>query len=190
MPNNITTKIEFYGEQGNIDKVLDLIKGEDECIDFNKIIPMPDCVFRGNLGPEDRAKYGANNWYDWRVRNWGTKWNAYDSRFDNESNVMEFDTAWSCPLPVLDAFARICDEHNVHFVGKWADEDTGHNVGTFESDCCEDGILFDYNDVENRSNEAYEICFELKGESSCYGKDEDGNWVHYDCDSCPNANIC
>ena len=41
MPNHVANKIEFYGDQENINKVLELIKGEEECIDFNKIIPMP-----------------------------------------------------------------------------------------------------------------------------------------------------
>ena len=44
MPNHVTTKIEFYGAQSNIDKVLELIKGDGACIDFNKIIPMPESL--------------------------------------------------------------------------------------------------------------------------------------------------
>ena len=190
MPNHITNKIEFYGDQSNIDKVLELIRGEKECIDFNKIIPMPDYIFRGDLGPKERELYGASNWYDWSVANWGTKWNAYYSNIDKANNTMEFDTAWSCPLPVLDALAKLCYEHKVWFTGKWADEDSGYNVGVFESDCDNDEYWFSYEYVEDRSNEAYEIYIELKGENSCISKDADGNWVHYDCDNCPNANIC
>ena len=33
--------------------------------DFEKIIPMPENIFRGNLGNEEREQYGDNNWYDW-----------------------------------------------------------------------------------------------------------------------------
>jgi hypothetical protein len=190
MPNHITNKIEFYGDQNSIDKVLELIKGEEECIDFNKIVPMPGHIFQGNLGPEERAKYGTNNWYDWSVANWGTKWNAYYSNLDSANNTMEFDTAWSCPLPVLDALAKLCYEYGVSFEGKWADEDRGFNAGVFESDCDSDEYWFSYERAEHESNDAYEIYIEVKGETNCLGKDEDGNWVCYDCDNCPNADKC
>lgn len=189
MPNNITNRIEFNGAQENIDKILELIKGKREYIDFEAIVQMPENIFRGNLGPDDRVKYGKNNWYDWSLYNWGTKWNAYYQSFDKDNNTIEFDTAWSCPLALLDKLAELCYEHEVSFTGKWADEDAGHNVGVFESDCDGDEYWFSYEYMENESNEAYEIYMELKG-SNCIGQDSDGNWVHYDCDNCPNANIC
>ena len=36
-------------------------------IDFNKVIPMPDYIFQGNLGMAEREKYGKENWYDWSI---------------------------------------------------------------------------------------------------------------------------
>lgn len=249
MPNHITNKIEFYGDQENINKVFDLIKGEDGCIDFEKIIPMPkeltiesssnnelaivcylsnkltipfeqldknylayvtnmfdpnwprtlyeerlpdrkeefDKLYElGKTCCENIRKYGYIDWYDWCRDKWGTKWNAYDTYFDESTNIMEFDTAWSCPLPVLDKLAEICYGYGVSFTGKWADEDRGSNVGVFESDCDGDEYWFSYEYMENCSNEAYDIYVELKGESECMGKDEDGNWISYDCDTCPH----
>lgn len=190
MPNHVTNKIEFYGEKENIKKVLELIEGEYECIDFNKIIPTPENIYQGNLGEEERRLYGSNNWYDWNCANWGTKWNAYSSRFDEENDTIYFDTAWSSPTPVLDALAKLCYEHNVWFTGAWADENTGYNVGIFESDCEDDEYWFSYEYLEDASNEAYEVYVELKGESECMGQDEDGNWVTYSCDTCPNREHC
>ena len=43
--------------------------------------------------PDDR-------WYDWRVQNWDTKWDAYDvvvTDDDPENVEIEFNTAWSPP---------------------------------------------------------------------------------------------
>ena len=186
MPNHVTNYIEFHGKQENIDKVMELIKGEKSCIDFEKIIPMPENIYQGNLGPDERKLYGSNNWYDWSINHWGTKWNAYDTSCDKENNTVTFDTAWSCPLPVLDALAEICSKHGVCFTGMWADEDCGCNVGIFESDCDGDEYWFSYEYMENNSHEAYEIYVELKGDNCVLAKDDDGFWYYRGCDNCPN----
>ena len=45
---------------------------------------------------ENIENYGAANWYDWCIRNWGTKWNAYDcAPVDPDSCMLSFCTAWS-----------------------------------------------------------------------------------------------
>tara|TARA_R110002020_G_scaffold4445_4_gene19440 strand:- start:2302 stop:2724 length:423 start_codon:yes stop_codon:yes gene_type:complete len=72
--------------------------------DFEKIIPMPKNIFRGNLGNEEREKYGNNNWYDWSSKNWGTKWNACHTQINfecDEEIELEFDTAWDTPRPII-----------------------------------------------------------------------------------------
>ena len=41
-----------------------------------------------------------DRWYDWRVQNWDTKWDAYDvvvTDDDPENLEVEFNTAWSPP---------------------------------------------------------------------------------------------
>jgi hypothetical protein len=45
-------------------------------------------------------EYGYNNWYEWRVYNWGTKWDASESVImtnNNEEFYVGFDTAWAPP---------------------------------------------------------------------------------------------
>lgn len=50
---------------------------------------------------ERRMKeYGALNWYDWSINNWGTKWNAYEVRlthYEDTKLVIEIQTAWGTP---------------------------------------------------------------------------------------------
>jgi len=49
------------------------------------------------------------NWYDWRINNWGTKWNAYDFN-DIEPGSYGFCTAWSPPIPVIRALSKLFPE--------------------------------------------------------------------------------
>lgn len=139
--------------------------------DFDKLYEL------GKTCCENIRKYKHVDWYNWCIENWGTKWNASEVYVEND--VISFQTAWSVPDPILEAFAYICDEHNVTFEGEYADEDRGNNSGHISS---EFGITtYGYN-----SQQALETYVRLWGESECMGKDENGNWINYDCDTCPN----
>lgn len=59
------------------------------------------------------AEYGARDWYDWGVKHWGTKWDAYSSEtveyheYDDCAEIeLEFDTAWGPPEPVFKEMRR------------------------------------------------------------------------------------
>ena len=52
-----------------------------------------------------KVKYGFSSWYDWSVANWGTKWNAYETEFDEE--YLYFKTAWDTPLPIFEKLAEL-----------------------------------------------------------------------------------
>ena len=106
--------------------------------DFNKVVPMPphsDKFFaKGGLGEEERKKYGKNNWYDWSIENWGTKWNSCDGELVDEYDnklIYEFNTAWACPYPIFTALSK-----KYHCVVKcyYYDEDFGNNCGCYTAD--------------------------------------------------------
>lgn len=132
----------------------------------------------GKVCCENILKYGHVDWYDWRVYNWGTKWNACEEYVGDD--YISFQTAWSVPDGILREFANICKQYDVSFDGYYADEDRGNNTGYFNS---ENGIM----EYTNGSQEALETYIECWGESDCIGKDEDGNLITYDCDDCPNS---
>lgn len=134
MANFVMNKIEFSGEQKCVEKVLSFIRGDEsdeQYIDFNKIIPMPDNIFRGDLGAKEREIYGNNNWYDWSKGHWGTKWNAFNQTI--EDNTICFYTSWSMPYPIYEKLAKICYENNVTFEGEWVNEDWSSDSGSFET---------------------------------------------------------
>jgi len=59
---------------------------------------------------------------------WGTKWNAYDQVISLDAGELSFDTAWSCPMPVL---AELSKRHPDDLITvRYADEDLGSNCGT------------------------------------------------------------
>lgn len=107
MPNWVATKLKF----NNItDEQFDRIVEQfctNGCLDFEKLIPMPDDVFRENLSPEDRQKYpGDLNWYDWSINHWGTKWNARHGENDRPNHTLRYWTAWSYAEPPVQELAE------------------------------------------------------------------------------------
>jgi hypothetical protein len=148
-------------------------------IDFNKLIPMPEYIYQGNLGKEEIEKYGKNNWYDWSIENWGTKWNARDSIIDYENKEITFDTAWSPPIPIIEKLTQLFPYRMLYIC---ANEDIGSTVYKEEFF---NGLLNDYCIIDY-SDEAYEIAFELWGYEDCYHKTPEGIWEHYDCMACPH----
>ena len=88
------------------------------CFTMQELYPTPNellemtspVMWRGDEADEDGKKefekhvegllekYGHTDWYNWRVRNWGCKWDASESCIVEDSeNVLsvEYDTAWA-----------------------------------------------------------------------------------------------
>ena len=59
------------------------------------------------LETSDRLKseYGSDNWYDWRNKHWGTKWDIRgdcgNDIVDDDQCTLIFQTAWSPPQPIV-----------------------------------------------------------------------------------------
>ena len=60
-----------------------------------------------------RVQFGATNWYDWHLLNWGTKWDACEARRNDDAQDGEthasymFDTAWSPPEELIGYLAKM-----------------------------------------------------------------------------------
>lgn len=66
---------------------------ESTVLSFQKIVPRP---------PEE-----DDNWYDWNIANWHTKWDACDPMVtveDDGTLNYSFRTAWSPPMAVIEKF--------------------------------------------------------------------------------------
>jgi len=55
---------------------------------------------------ELKDKYGFDNWYDWALHNWDTKWDV-DFELDcpdDDCILLEFNSAWGPPMEALQKF--------------------------------------------------------------------------------------
>ena len=66
---------------------------------------------------------------DFARKEWGTKWNACDQSVNIDEGKASFDTAWSCPIPVLKTLSERFSDDEIKVI--FADEDTGSNCGKF-----------------------------------------------------------
>lgn len=136
MPNWCECDLTVSGPTGRVEEVLEFSKGEDSAFDFNRFIPYPEefekmdeaaeAWERENLSKPgidwcDRPKSGfASGGYDWCVRHWGTKWTAHWVTNDPPqvwkvaagytTVAIQFETAWSPPLPVIQKAAELFPE--------------------------------------------------------------------------------
>lgn len=127
----------------------------------------------GELAIHNLETYGVRDWYSWSIQNWGTKWNAYDievRRLSEDTVEYYFDTAWSCPAPVLDELSR--QNPDLIIEVQFADEDFGHNCGMFT---IKDGYTISQNLPDGGTMEAYKIASEIKGYEQDYFYDN-MNW--------------
>jgi hypothetical protein len=155
MPNHCANSV-YLPVEDNARKVLEpyiSLDDNEEILDFNKIIPMPSELLaettqystdekeNKRIESENLKKYGFKNWYDWRLANWGTKWNSYWMHTDGE--CIRFSTAWSPPTQVICALAKLLGkplrltytDEAYMFWGETLIDELGNNV---EDNCYDD----------------------------------------------------
>ncbi len=159
----------------------------------------PEDVEDPNATAEERlAKkltFSGADWYDWNVREWGTKWDASSVELEtdlsalddgpNRSILYRFETAWSIPEPIFRAMVEQHPELDFDF---YSEEEQGWGAQFTSSDGEEEGekrslvltkewdIPDSHADYVDRDNEEGCIC--------SYEEDQD-NWYS----DCPRAKV-
>ena len=133
MPNHCYNRVTFYsGNTEDVAKLKKIFEGEQV---FGQIIPEPDWTNTPLMTSQNKSLYSNelkgtdgelpqkvedpfqryvfkstghadDRWYDWRVQNWDTKWDAYDLSVDDddpEQLEVSFNTAWSPPEAICSA---------------------------------------------------------------------------------------
>ena len=86
--------------------------------------------------------FKTDGWYDWNVREWGSKWDACDSSFDDNTEDLtptlyySFNTAWSIPEKIFEEIVKQHPELSFDFS---CEEEQGWGA-EYESRKGEDGL--------------------------------------------------
>lgn len=132
MSNLVKNILFFNGPQKEIDLLLKTVKADapadpdpysyygEGTIDFDKIIPTPECIFQGPLGDEEEKETGNRNWWNWRLKYWGVKRNAYNGIAPGNDKTIQFFTDYNPTFNVVAALSWLF--RNVHIIYVWADE--------------------------------------------------------------------
>lgn len=126
MPNWCQNKIVVNGSDEAIEEFLDWL-GDGKNF-LSKILPTPKELAGGKApfsGSKEEsaalvAKYGFDNWYDWNINNWGTKWdvdifNIEEGSYCSSENLygdllfeatLGFDSAWGPPDRAIALLAK------------------------------------------------------------------------------------
>jgi len=120
MPNHCYQQVHVYGPRFLVKELYDNLSKEEPQF-CQVVVPMP---FEQWLAPKTRCEgFEVEGWYDWRVKNWGTKWDVVDVEMtqslllhddeDQEPSGMNASfsfncwTAWSPPIPVWDKLVEM-----------------------------------------------------------------------------------
>jgi hypothetical protein len=165
MPNWCNNSVQISGPRDKIKALWEAAqKPEDQGGGLLQAMhPMPEFETEG----DDAV---MPNWWNWRVSNWGTKWDIttegleYTEDGDTATITGWFDSAWA---PPVNAFQVYCNENDdiearlsyhepgLVFVGVWTSEhgDDYHEYGEFSSDTVRDAIGAELDDEWNISEQ-------------------------------------
>jgi len=122
MANHVTTVMTVRGTEKEVDAFI-ARHVDGETFSLESFIPMP-AELQGTVSPSQPPRnaseielarweknqarlhelYGYTNWYDWAVKERGTKWDCYAGEMTRLSPAevdLCFQTAWSLPEPVF-----------------------------------------------------------------------------------------
>ena len=127
MPNWCDNAATITASKDKIDGLVAVLENKEDQQVFQYLRPMPESE--------------KDNWYDWNVTNWGTKWEIsvidYE-RYDDETVWISFETAWSPPIALYEFMHEnewhvnaVYNEGGCAFAGIWNDGEDD----CYEYDC-------------------------------------------------------
>ncbi len=144
MKKDILINNDFILSEDTIYRILNKYKEEDNLLEL------------GEKQINNFKKYNAINWYDWSIKNWGTKWNSTNFEIKNDYKSLLFETAWDPSIEIMIEISK--QNPNIKFAYLYSDEDIGSNVGYM---LMQAGIIDFKGTFENYSIDAYRLAFDI-----------------------------
>ena len=122
MPNYSYNSLSVSGEKENLVGFKEEAKGADNDLSLNSLFPMPKKL-ENTVAPDDKP-----NWYDWRDKNWGTKWDV-DGRLISAADYWleySFKSAWNPPTEWLIRVSR--DFPTLQFTMRYVEEGDDEHI--------------------------------------------------------------
>lgn len=134
--NNVMTLT--HSDPAMIDRATTALK---EGTFLNEFFPCPrelheheSPIRDADLGARFMEQYGATDWYNWQVQNWGTKWDVCAENGVDVVNVntitASFESAWAPPTQAYEKLCALGFEIRAHyyepgmcFVGTWSGDE-------------------------------------------------------------------
>ena len=215
MPNWCSNQLSITGPNSVIDKIEKITKEENN--DPNGLLqflyPMPQELLDTEAGPiakttaeknarkSRKSEFGAENWYDWRVNNWSTKWEVcefygVDRQYHSEQSEGEstisfgFSSAWAPPINAYEKFIEDNSDCSVRafyyeggcdFMGEWNDGvDDCYTPSDYKStdDFWQDGVGSTLDDTFNITESMAEYEAEQEAEKEDVHEYTKGNAIN------------
>lgn len=131
MPNWVDNDLHIKGDESEIKRFKEFAQKDDDLLSFDNFIPYPtiyagqDALVRQHLAAcnNDYAEFikryhGENDGYneggyEWRIENWGTKWDACEVLLLKEEKkhlFYNFFTAWDTCTPAIKKMSELFPE--------------------------------------------------------------------------------
>ena len=158
MPNWCNNTIEIKGSTETITKLWEgaTAEGDDGGL-LNAMVPMPKAL-NDTTSPtppdsEQPVVDGFDNWYDWRVSNWGCKWDVntegleFHDHGDGTAEITGwFDSPWG---PPIGAYEKFCDDMDGVYLEAFYEESGMCFVGCFDSEGGDD--YYEYSEATSKT---------------------------------------
>tara|TARA_R110000868_G_scaffold409807_2_gene696094 strand:- start:2206 stop:2904 length:699 start_codon:yes stop_codon:yes gene_type:complete len=150
MPNWCSNHLEISGNKEVIEKIKKGIHNNDGL--FKLFYPVPEELNYTVGYPPSKTdeqiaelvkKYGATDWYDWSIKNWGCKWDARDIEIEESGDdnllYLIFNTPWSPPIGFYNKFAK---EYKLEMLATYTEESMDF-CGRFKSSVVRGEVVID-----------------------------------------------